>query len=308
MSSQPPKDFLALTHGHEWVNFYESFDKLVQDHLSRSSELLQKAMSLPEVADREVAELRENLETQLKTERTQANETLTALRDDISTTQQQAVSVAALTAQLAADLEKLSERVDGALAALINSGDEIAASLDAITDMNDAPSELADGDAVADVDAMDVSSEVEPFEVEDDALTAEAESSDHADDEAVHIEVIAEDEGAAEILESVSMDDLSEWAAVEDEFAAADDAGEIDLSALAAAETGLPIEEVEQKIGTGELGMASAKPDTNDLASILEAADGESELAASAASNGNQTGERARPHWLSMTRPSSEQN
>ena len=84
MSSQPPKDFLALTHGHEWVNFYELFDQLVQDHLSRSSELLQKAMSLPDVADREVAELRETLELQLKTERTQANETLTTLRAEIS--------------------------------------------------------------------------------------------------------------------------------------------------------------------------------------------------------------------------------
>ncbi len=32
---EPPKDFLALTHGEEWVNFYESFDKLVQDNHSR---------------------------------------------------------------------------------------------------------------------------------------------------------------------------------------------------------------------------------------------------------------------------------
>jgi hypothetical protein len=272
MSSQPPKDFLALTHGHEWVNFYESFDKLVQDHLSRSSELLQKAMSLPEVADREVAELRESLETQLKNERTQANETLTSLRAEISTTQQQAVSVAALTAQLAADLEKLSDRVDSALAGLISSGEDIAASLDAITDANDEPS----------------------------------------GDDSVNVEVVAEDQGAEEILAEAAAEQ-SEWsgsdADVADLEALLNDSGEIDLSALAAAETGLPVEEVEQKIGTGELG--AAKPDTGDLAAILEATEDGGEFATNGAANGTsdlgQGNEKSRPHWLSMSRPSTEE-
>ena len=111
MSSQPPKDFLALSHGHEWVNFYESFDKLVQDHLSRSSELLRKAMSLPEVADREVAQVRTELEGQLSqtrselegqvaqtrtelegrlaAERQQHQATLTSIRAEISSSHQQ---------------------------------------------------------------------------------------------------------------------------------------------------------------------------------------------------------------------------
>ena len=35
MSTQPPKDFLALSHGEEWVNFYESFDKLVQEGMDQ---------------------------------------------------------------------------------------------------------------------------------------------------------------------------------------------------------------------------------------------------------------------------------
>jgi hypothetical protein len=281
MSSQPPKDFLALTHGHEWVNFYESFDKLVQDHLSRSSELLQKAMSLPEVADREVAELRETLEQQLKTERAQANETLTSLRSEISTTQQQAVSVAALTAQLAADLNKLSDKVDGALASLIDSGADIAATLDAITDANDEPQD--EGDL-----AVDDTHGAEPKPVE----------------------VVPEDESAGEILDEVSMADVADWSEAANEGDLdADESGEIDLSALAAAETGLPVAEVEQKIGTGEIGGTSVKPDTGDLASILEAADAEGEFAASTTVNGaSELGQnRSRPHWLSMSRSTDEQ-
>ena len=281
MSSQPPKDFLALTHGHEWVNFYESFDQLVQDHLSRSSELLQKAMSLPDVADREVAELRETLELQLKTERTQANETLTTLRAEISNTQQQAVSVAAMAAQLAADMEKLSDRVDGALAGLINSGADIAASLDAITDANDEPMGLTD----TDLGSVEESVELLAYE--------EIESADGEATESVYIEVIAEDQGAAELLEEVSMADLSDWTeAIGESDFPVDENGEIDLSALAAAETGLPIEEVEEKIGTGELGAIS-KPATGDLASILEAGEGDGEMAASGAVNG--TGELGQP-------------
>jgi hypothetical protein len=281
MSSQPPKDFLALTHGHEWVDFYESFDQLVQDHLSRSSELLQKAMSLPDVADREVAELRETLERQLKTERSQANETLKTLRSEIANTQQQAVSVAALTAQLAADLEKLSDRVNGALASLIDSGADIAASLDYLSDANDGP-ESAAGHGSDLVDEFTAQS------------SAEGE-----------VEAIAGDEGAGDIQDEATRAELSGSGEAAD-IAAADN--EIDLSALAAAETGLPIEEIEQKIGTGELG-GTAKPDTGDLASILEATEGDGEFAASGATNG--TGDlgqiRSRPHWLSMTRPTGEQ-
>jgi len=118
MSSQPPKDFLALTHGHEWVNFYESFDKLVQDHLSRSSELLRKAMSLPEVADREVAQIRDDLEGQIQVERTKASETLNSLKSDISSTQQQASSLVRLTAAMIGDLDRLAARVDTAISDL----------------------------------------------------------------------------------------------------------------------------------------------------------------------------------------------
>ena len=115
MSSQPPKDFLALSHGHEWVDFYESFDKLVQDHLSRSSELLRKAMSLPEVADREVAQVRDDLESRLTTERAQNQATLTTLKQEITNSHHQAASLAQLVGSLMAQLDRLNGNVESAL-------------------------------------------------------------------------------------------------------------------------------------------------------------------------------------------------
>jgi len=115
MSSQPPKDFLALSHGHEWVDFYESFDKLVQDHLSRSSELLRKAMSLPEVADREVAQVRDDLESRLTTERAENQSTLTSLKQEITSSHQQAASLAQLVGSLMAQLDRLNGSVETAL-------------------------------------------------------------------------------------------------------------------------------------------------------------------------------------------------
>src|SRR6185503_11919734 len=107
MSSQPPKDFLALSHGHEWVDFYESFDKLVQDHLSRSSELLRRAMSLPEVADREVAQVRAEMEGKLAAERERSHDLLTKLRDEISSSHAHIAGVAESVQTVAAELAEL---------------------------------------------------------------------------------------------------------------------------------------------------------------------------------------------------------
>src|SRR4029079_6262207 len=115
MSSQPPKDFLALSHGHEWVDFYESFDKLVQDHLSCSSELRRKAMSLPEVAHREVAQVRDDLESRLTTERAENQSTLTSLKQEITSNTQQAASLAQLVGSLMAQLDRLNGSVETAL-------------------------------------------------------------------------------------------------------------------------------------------------------------------------------------------------
>jgi chromosome segregation ATPase len=115
MSNQPPKDFLALSHGHEWVNFYESFDKLVQDHLSASSELLRKAMALPEVADREVAEVRDVLEKQLEAEREHNKAALHTLKAEVSAHQEQVASLVLLANALAEHVSKLSRNLESAI-------------------------------------------------------------------------------------------------------------------------------------------------------------------------------------------------
>jgi SMC interacting uncharacterized protein involved in chromosome segregation len=115
MSNQPPKDFLALSHGHEWVNFYESFDKLVQDHLSASSELLRKAMALPEVADREVAEVRDVLEKQLEAEREHNKAALHSLKTEVSAHQEQVASLVLLANALAEHVSKLSKNLESAI-------------------------------------------------------------------------------------------------------------------------------------------------------------------------------------------------
>ena len=115
---EPQKDFLALTHGEEWVNFYESFDKLVQDNLARSSDLLKRAMTLPEVADREVAKIKEELDAKLSDERNRQRAVLTDLRDEVASGQRQISALTRGMGGLLADLERLSGRITSALATI----------------------------------------------------------------------------------------------------------------------------------------------------------------------------------------------
>lgn len=116
--SEPHKDFLALTHGEEWVNFYESFDKLVQDNLARSSDLLKRAMTLPEVADREVAQIRTEHESVLAAEQNRQRAVLSDLRDEITGSHLQVSALAKGMFGVIADLERLSGRITSALAAV----------------------------------------------------------------------------------------------------------------------------------------------------------------------------------------------
>lgn len=111
----PRKESPDPSHGEEWVSFYESFDKLVQDHLSRSSELLRRAMSLPEVADREVAQVRDALERRLAHERGQTSRLLTELRAQIGNSHRLASTLAMSIGSLTTDLHRLSQRIDEAI-------------------------------------------------------------------------------------------------------------------------------------------------------------------------------------------------
>jgi hypothetical protein len=109
---QAARDFLALSHGHEWTNFYDSFDKLVQDNLARSSELLRHAMSLPEVADREVAEIKEEMATKIAAERQQAKEAFILLQKDLNSSQEQGEALQRSMSTWLADLGRLGNTIN----------------------------------------------------------------------------------------------------------------------------------------------------------------------------------------------------
>jgi len=108
---QSARDFLALSHGHEWTNFYDSFDKLVQDNLARSSELLRHAMSLPEVADREVAQIKTEMAEKLKAERQTAKDAFASLHQAMLASQQQAEGLAASVATIVSDFGRLNAQL-----------------------------------------------------------------------------------------------------------------------------------------------------------------------------------------------------
>jgi len=116
--TQTQKDFIALSHGKEWVSFYESFDKLVQDNLSRSSDLLRRAMSLPEVADREVQQIRTEMEAKLLTERNNQRDLLESLKDELGGSQHLVSTLARSLGAVIGNLEGLSQRVETAMLAI----------------------------------------------------------------------------------------------------------------------------------------------------------------------------------------------
>jgi hypothetical protein len=275
MSSQPPKDFLALTHGHEWVNFYESFDKLVQDHLSRSSELLRKAMSLPEVADREVAQVRTELEGQLSQTRTELEEqvsqtrtqlegqlaaereqhqaALSSLRAEISSSHQQAASLARMFGSLLTDLDRLSTTVDSAMSAQPVSV-SMAEAKNVTTDETEASAPAEDASEVMVAEASTEYSEWSAEAVADESSETESESSDH-------------------------------------EGESGESQPEIDLSALAAAES-------------------DEAPETSDIETYVNGVE-ETESTEASTDEGESASapqvepERPRPHWLSVARSNS---
>jgi hypothetical protein len=281
----PGKDFLALTHGQEWVSFYESFDKLVQDHLSRSSELLRRAMSLPEVADREVAQVRAEMEGKLAAERERSHDLLTKLRDEISASHEQVASLAQGVQGVAADLASLNARVSDALASL-----DLPAT--GLTARADAPAIEATAEPMPALNGVvgDVESVPEGWAASD---TSEESAADAAADVAAPIEAVADAPVEEAVFESESEPEskpepepapaaeewLSEPVAEFGEAEARFDAETgLDLSALAEAETSieddLPVSPMSDEAGTGAL----------DGEAVGVGAD------------------RPRPHWLSVTR------
>jgi hypothetical protein len=210
MSSQPPKDFLALSHGHEWVNFYESFDKLVQDHLSRSSELLRKAMSLPEVADREVAQIRDDLEGQLATERQQHQATLFSLKQEITNSQQQMSSLTQMFGSLMSNMERLTSSVDAALSQAAETEAMARAAADHRVHTGELDAPVAQGAAVESAGqsaVVESREDIAPHTDENAATWSElaAEAEGEPDDEIDLSALAAMEQGEPEAAESVEV-------------------------------------------------------------------------------------------------------
>jgi hypothetical protein len=267
----PAKDFLALTHGQEWVNFYESFDKLVQDHLSRSSELLRRAMSLPEVADREVAQVRAEMEGKLAAERERSRDLLVALRNEIDASHHSVASLADGVQGVVTDLESLSARVAEALTSL----EGPAPSTPALQG-GEAAQPVAAADGVADEPVAEPSFE----STADDTVIAEAAPAIESE---APVEAVSEETPAAEadpVAEpmSASTEESDTDQSVAGEMPsepAADPATSLDLNAMAAAEDTARFD--------GEVPFAADAPSSNGEPAPVG-------------------GDRPRPHWLSVTR------
>lgn len=276
-SPQPPqKDFLALTHGQEWVTFYESFDLLVQDHLSRSSDLLRRAMSLPEVADREVAQVRDDLEGKLAAERERASVVLTDVKTQIVNSHRLASTLAMSIGSLMTDLHSLNMRVDEAIQASSQasqaavspaSSSPVAPTGLLRSTPTGAPSMTASPAApgAGSLPGTNSLSSAQGGDVDDQASSDEIESFGEASTEA---DALGSD-AAADLVEEPVMDVAG--------LADAVDAGDevpIDLTAIAEAEESSP--------DASDTGLDATQDGIADASS--------------------ESGERQRPHWLSVTR------
>ena len=269
-TAQPPaKDFLALTHGQEWVNFYESFDKLVQDHLSRSSELLRRAMSLPEVADREVAQVRAEMEGKLAAERERSRDLLAKLRDEITVSHGQVSKLADDVKGVVADLATLSARVSEALVTLEKPAEAAPMAAPVAFEASSYEPPMLNG--TVEVDEAPAPVAETPVFVEEQVAVAEPEI-DALADEAPAVEAEAESPLMAEFgAVAAAADAEVDAVSAAESFADAP----LDLSAMAEAESGEETFEAksEDEPGTGLLPEPVAAG-----------------------------GERPRPHWLSVTR------
>jgi hypothetical protein len=111
-------EFLAKEHGQAWASFYDSFDKLVQENLTRSSELLRRAMTIPEVADREIAQVRDELTNRIAQQRATSKSVLSLLSDQVSGARNQVTNLAVALSHVTVELESIGSRVADALKAL----------------------------------------------------------------------------------------------------------------------------------------------------------------------------------------------
>ena len=281
--TQSQKDFLALSHGQEWVTFYESFDKLVQDNLSRSSELLRRAMALPEVADREVQQIRSEMQEKLANEKARQRAMLSSLQEDLSGSYRQVSMLARSVGSVIGDLERLSQRVNEAIVAFdaeASVAPEVAEVVAPVSNGVVQPNGMASAYSAPAAPADPVVPE--PVEAAPEPVADLPEMPEFPVAEADVVNAQAVEDAPA----TFSVDDIA--AAVEEQNAMLEAAehklddleAAIDLSALAEAEV--------------------VTPDVGSEPVAVEAAAVGAE--AQSAESGEQ---RPRPHWLSVTRGSS---
>lgn len=89
----------------ERLAFYESFDRLIQENIARSGDLLREAMELRESAARELAEARAEAARLRATQQARLREILNAILDDLSALQGQAERVARRAADALDEVE-----------------------------------------------------------------------------------------------------------------------------------------------------------------------------------------------------------
>jgi len=281
--TQSQKDFLALSHGQEWVTFYESFDKLVQDNLSRSSELLRRAMALPEVADREVQQIRSEMEEKLANEKARQRAMLSSLQEDLSGSYRQVSMLARSVGSVIGDLERLSQRVSEAIVAF---DAEASVSPEVAEVVAPVSNGVAQSNGVASAYSAPAATAApvvpEPVVAAPEPVADLPEMPEFPVAEADVVNAQAVEDAPA----TFSVDDIA--AAVEEQNAMLEAAehklddleAAIDLSALAEAEVVTP------DVGSEPVAVEAAAVGAD----------------AQSAESGEQ---RPRPHWLSVTRGSS---
>jgi len=297
----PAKDFLALTHGQEWVSFYESFDLLVQDHLSRSSDLLRRAMSLPEVADREVAHVRAEMDGKLTAERERSHDLLSQLHGDIIENRDHVATLAASVQSVSAGLSSLSTRVAEALAALS------APAAPPETVVAEAPSESPDESlsAIARIEHVSDTPETAQDQLQagveaDDNASAEAETELQPEVEAER--VLTEEEEFAALLAEVEAEAAAEMATVKPskKKSTSDD---LLAEAVVVAD---PSTSEDQDVDLRALTDAEASDETKERTALSDDLVVEAERPQTGMLDEDAVGvgssDRPRPHWLSVTR------
>lgn len=117
-ATDPP--ITDLDRARERLAFYESFDRLIQENISRAAELLRQAMALRETTANELEEARAELEQRATASRERERTTLAFVHRELGDVQQRVV---ALTQRVEEALASIDSPIAAESAAEADSGD-----------------------------------------------------------------------------------------------------------------------------------------------------------------------------------------